>query len=168
MDFLSEEERENLILEYKHLHNENWQRGHGIWLVNSILITGSLIVAFRKASDILLDPVVSLMLVVTAVILHASGEKITTITYNRMEEIRKILGMTGATEMYKSRIRGTWWHIVRTNAAHVLFIFLIGIYLFLLEDNTYLLLITFSTGFIILLIKETYALSRRIAEKQQL
>ena len=48
---MTKEERENLIIEYKHMHDDNWQRGHGIWLVNSILITGSLIVAFQSVIE---------------------------------------------------------------------------------------------------------------------
>jgi hypothetical protein len=41
-----ERARQNLIIEYKHMHDDNWQRGHGNWLVSTILVTGSLIVAF--------------------------------------------------------------------------------------------------------------------------
>ena len=145
MDFLTKEERENLIIEYKHLHDENWQRGQGIWIVNSILITGSLIVAFQPTLTGFPTPVVSLMLVIIATVLHATGDKVTAITYERMEEIRKNLGMTESSIMYKSKIKGKWWYILRLSASYMLFTFLMGVYLFLLFNSLYLLEVTLST-----------------------
>ena len=145
MDFLSKEERENLIIEYKHLHDENWQRGHAIWVVNSILITGSLIAAFQTNNANFPTPVVSLMSVVIATILHATGDKVTSITYKQMEEIRKKLGMTESSIMYRSKIQGKWWHTVRVSAAYVLFIFLMAVYILLLFNSLGLLEVTLST-----------------------
>jgi hypothetical protein len=145
MEFLTKEERENLIIEYKHLHDENWQRGHAVWVVNSILIIGSLITAFQTNNVNFPTPIVSLMLIVIATILHATGDKVTSITYNQMEEIRKKLGMTETTTMYKSRIQGKWWHTVRVSAAYVLFVFLMGVYILLLFNSLGLLEVTLSS-----------------------
>ena len=145
MDFLTKEERVNLIIEYRHLHDENWQRGNAIWVVNSILITGSLIPAFQTNSVNFPTPIVSLMLIVIATILHATGDKVTSITYKQMEEIRKKLGMTETTTVYKSKIQRKWWHYIRLSSAYVVFIFLMGVYILLLFNSLGLLEITFST-----------------------
>ena len=75
MDVLTKEERENLIVEYKHMHDDNWQRGHGIWLVNSILVTGSLIVSFQSVTEKSLSYVVALVLVMVALIIQITGGK---------------------------------------------------------------------------------------------
>ena len=145
MDFLTKEERENLIIEYKHLHDENWQRGNAIWVVNSILITGSLIAAFQTNNANFPTPVVSILLMAIATILHATGDKVTSITYKQMEEIRKKLGLTESSSMYRSKIQGKWWHTARRSAAYVLFIFLIAVYILLLFNNLGLLEVTLST-----------------------
>ena len=166
MDLLTKEERENLIIEYKHMHDDNWQRGHGIWLVNSILVTGSLLIAFQTSGERNLAYLASLVLILTAMVIQVTAGKVTSETYEKMREIRKQLGLTETEELYRSRIVGKWWYIIRTNAAYVLFIFLIGFYLFLLREDYYLTLIVYCTGFIILLIKEMYFLSRRVTEKE--
>ena len=144
MDFLTEEERENLILEYKQMHDENWRRGQNIWLVNSILITGSLFVAFQTTIGGFPTSSVSLVLVIVAAILHATGNKVTSITYKQMAEIRKKLGMTETTAMYESEIKGKWWHILRVNTAYILFILLMAFYILLLFNNLGLLEVTIS------------------------
>ena len=145
MDFLTKEERENLIIEYKQLHDENWHRGQAIWIVNSILIAGSLIAAFQTNIGGFPTSLVSFVLVFVATILHATGNKVTSITYKQMEEIRKKLGMTESSTMYRSKIQGKWWHTVRVSAAYVLFIFLMAVYILLLFSSLGLLEITLST-----------------------
>ena len=145
MDFLTKEEKENLIIEYKHMHDENWQRGKVIWIVNSILITGSLIAAFQASNTSFPTPAVSLILIVIALVLHATGDKVTSITYKQMEEMRKKLGMTESSIMYRSKIQGKWWHTVRKSAAYILFIFLMVVYILLLFKSFGLLEITLST-----------------------
>jgi hypothetical protein len=145
MDFLTKEERENLIIEYKQLHDENWHRGQVIWIVNSILITASLIAAFQTNIGGFPTSLVSFVLVFVATILHATGNKVTSITYKQMEEIRKKLGMTESSTMFKSQIQGKLWHTVRVSAAYVLFIFLMAVYILLLFNSLGLLEITLST-----------------------
>ena len=168
MEFLTEDDRENLIIAYKHLHEENRLRGHAIWVGNSILITGSLIIAFQSYPHTFPVPLVSLALVAISAILHLTGQKITAITYKRMKQIETQLGITEPAEMYESEIQGKWWHVARINSPYVLFILLIGVYIFLQFNNAYLLLTTYLTGFIILLIKEVNAhLARSIEESQK-
>jgi hypothetical protein len=145
MEFLTKEDRENLIIEYKQLHDENWQRGQAIWIVNSILITSSLIVAFQTTIAGFPTSLVSFVLVLAATILHATGDKVTSITYEQMEEIRKKLGLTEASTMYRLKIQGKWWHKIRVKVAYALFIFLMTVYIFLLSMSLGLLEITFST-----------------------
>jgi hypothetical protein len=145
MDFLTKEERENLIIEYKQMHDENWRRGQNIWIVNSILVTGSLIVAFQTTIGGFPTSLVSLVLVIVATILHATGNKVKSITYKQMADIRKKLGMTETTTMFESKIQGKWWHILRVNTAYVLFIFLMVVYVLLLFNSLGLLEITIST-----------------------
>ena len=135
MDFLTKEERENLIIEYKHMHDDNWQRGHGIWLVNSILVTGSLIVAFQSIIGISWSYIVALVLVTVAFIIQITAGRVTAVTYKKMEEIRKKLGMTETSKMYKSEIEGKWWYFLRTKVAYALFFFLMAVYVFLLFTN---------------------------------
>lgn len=145
MDFLTKEERENLIIEYKHMHDDNWQRGNGIWLVNSILVTGSLIVAFQSTGDKSLTYIVAIALVITATIIQITAGRARSITYKKMVQIRKKLGMTETTKMYESEIQGKWWYVLRTKAAYALFLFLMVIYIFLLFSDLGLLEITLST-----------------------
>jgi hypothetical protein len=135
MDVLTKEERENLIVEYKHMHDDNWQRGHGIWLVNSILVTGSLIVSFQSVTEKSLSYVVALVLVMVALIIQITAGRVTSVTYNKMEEIRKKLGIAETSRMYEFEIKYKWWYFIRTNVAYFLFVFLVGVYLFLLFSN---------------------------------
>jgi len=167
MEFLTEDDRENLIIAYKHLHEENRLRGHAIWVGNSILITGSLIIAFQSYPHTFPVPLVSLALVAISAILHLTGQKITAITYKRMKQIGTRLGITEPAEMYESEIQGKWWHVARINSPYVLFILLIGVYIFLQFNNQYLLLISYLTGFIILLIKKVHAHLARLIEESQ-
>lgn len=145
MDFLTKEERENLIIEYTHMHDDNRQRGHGIWLVNSILVTASLIAAFQSVTEKSLAYIIALALVIVATIIQVTGGRVTSITYKKMMQIRKKLGMTETTEMYKSEIQGKLWYILRTKAAYALFFFLMAVYIFLLFNNLGLLEVTLST-----------------------
>jgi hypothetical protein len=166
MDFLSEEDRQNLLIEYKHMHDENWQRGHGIWLVNSIFITGSLLVAFQATGRQSLAYFISSVLVIATTIIQITAGKVTSVTYRKMKEIRARLGMTETTRLYESEIRGKWWYIIRTNTAYVLFVFLMSTYLFLWINRLFLSLGVFSAGIIILIVKEIVSFVRREAEKR--
>ena len=93
MRLVNKQEMENLFIVYKNLHYENWQRGQNIWVVNSVLITGSLIVASSNIKNFS-SPLMSLSLVVTAFIAQATTEQVTIITYEKMEEVGEDLGLT--------------------------------------------------------------------------
>ncbi len=80
MDIMTKEDRESLLIEYKHMHDENWQRGHGIWLVNSILITSSVIAAFQSTAEKPVAYLVATALVVAAITIQATAGKVTTLT----------------------------------------------------------------------------------------
>jgi len=47
------------------------------------------------------------------------------------EEIGERLGINGPTEMYRTRMKGKWWYVVRVNASFILSISLGSVYLFL-------------------------------------
>jgi hypothetical protein len=164
MELLTKEEREALLKEYELLHKENWERGHITWIVNTILITGSLIVAFQSNIKSFPTYLVSLLLVVITFIMEATSDKITTITYRRIEHIRKILEMTGPTEMYQSQIRGKPWYIIRRNLSYFLYLNLACAYLFLVFQNYCLLLAIFTAGIFILAIRELCDLMKREIE----
>jgi hypothetical protein len=158
MSFLNEQEREVLLLEYETLHKENWERGQNVWVVNSILITGSLIVSFQLQIKEFPAPLMSLFLVIIAAMLEATSDKVTTITYRRMERIRELLGMTGPTIMYHTEIRGKWWYMIRKNLSYFLYLILTCIYLFLFLHDKYFSLIIFVTGVVLIIAKELYYL----------
>lgn len=168
MTLLTKEDRENLLTEYKQLHDENWRRGNAIWIVNSILITGSLLVAFQSNISNFPAPLASLLLVIIALISTATGNHVTGITYQKIAEIRKKVGMTESTKMYQLKIQGKPWHILRTNAAYLLFISLIGTYIQLLLEDYYLSLALILFGIILLVIKEVYLHLERTKEDKKL
>ena len=161
MTLLRDEDREILLVEYKQLNDENWRRGNAIWLVNSILITGSVLIAFQSNVKDFPAPLASLLLVVIALILTATGNKVTRITYKRIEKIRKILGLPETTRIYHEEMEGKPWYLLRINAVYMLFIFLISTYLYLLLQDYYISLISLVFGFLLLIIKEVYLLSKR-------
>jgi len=105
MVLFTEEDRENLLIEYKHLHDENWRRGQNVWLVNSILITGSLIAAFQPTIQNFPTPIVSLILVIIALILNLTTDKVTLICYERMNEIGCKLGIEGPKKCMNLRLK---------------------------------------------------------------
>jgi hypothetical protein len=157
MSFRTEEEREErevLKLEYETLHKENWERGQNIWLVNTILITGSLIVSFQ--SDIRSFPVhlISIFLVIVAFLIHATAGQVTSITYRRMEKIRESLRMTGPTIMYHRDIEPKLWYSVRRNMPYVLYLVLGCVYLFLITGDIYIFADAITAGFLIILFRE--------------
>ena len=145
MDFLTKEERENLIIEYRHLHDDILQRGHGVWLANSILVIGSLIVAFQSVAEKSLACIVALALVIVAAIIQVTAGKVTSITCRKMEQIRERLGMTETTEMFQSEIRGKLWYTLRNKTPYVLFLFLVIVYIFLLLNDFGFLEVTLSS-----------------------
>ena len=132
MKFLTKVDRENLFVEYEQLHSEIRERNQRIWLIDTILVTGSLLVTFQSAIVSNLIPFTSLMLVLIAFFQHTSGYYVNSITFDTITEIRTDLGLTKTSRMFKSKIEGKLWFILRGCVPYVLFIFLIGLYLFLM------------------------------------
>jgi VanZ family protein len=164
MDLYTKEEREVLILEYETLHKENWERGQNVWLLNTILITGSLIVSFQSNMKSFPTPSISLFLVVIAFLIHATSNQVTATTYKRMEKIREHLRMTEVTRMYRS-IRGKPWYLMRKNVPFTLYLVLGCTYLFLINNDLYIAVIAFVAGFFVILVSEGLDSIRRETEE---
>ncbi len=164
MGFMLKEEKENLLTEYDLLREEIWDRDYKTWVVNAILIIGSLIAAFSISVSSFPTPVLSLVLIISAIILQITSERVTSVSYERIGEIEKQLNITGPAKMYQSKIANQWWYIVRKNVAYVMFTILASIYLFLIFERTYVLAIAIIAGLFLIIIKET---SDRQGEKTQ-
>lgn len=140
---LEDVERNNLEIVYKHYHNENWERGQGVWLVNSILITGSLIVGFQSFQLGAFEfptALVSLVLIIIANFNQVTSDRVTSITYDTMQKIEEKLEISKLEElaprrMYESKIRKSKWYPVRSITPYFLYDFLIGCYLFVLFNK---------------------------------
>lgn len=161
MSLINDRERQVLILEYETLHKENWERGQNVWLVNSILITGSLIVSFQSAFEGSLPYLTSLFLVIMAFMTQATSDKVTAITYKKMERIREILGMTEPTTIYYCEIRWKWWYLIRRNVPYLLYLVLACVYLFLLLNDRYISIDVFMIGLFLIIAREIYDLANR-------
>jgi hypothetical protein len=153
MSFLSVHEREILMLEYETLHRENWERGQTVWLVNSILIAGSLLISFQTQIDEFPTPIVSLFLVIMAFMMNATADGVTKITYKRMEEVRELLEMPGPKEMYR-KIRRKWWYPVRKSLPYVLYLVMANTYIFIIVGNHWIVWTSMAAGFLAILIRE--------------
>lgn len=161
MSLLTSEEREALLIEYEHLHDENWRRGQNVWVVNSILITSSLLVAFQHTVQSFLTYVIPLILVLVAFSMHITTDKITNLCYERMNEIGKMLKIYGPERTYRSGIEGQWWYPIRTNLAYCLYLVLATAYLFLLLHRPLLPLTTLFLGIGIMVLWEIYKDQKR-------
>lgn len=127
----NDEEKKTLRTIYKNLRDDNWQRGQGIWIANSILITGSLFVVFQSGFESPLTYLVALMLVAIADFLHLTTDMVTAITYKQMEKIGHEVGLDEVKKNYELDIKNKPWYPFRKGASYVLFSFLIAGYLFL-------------------------------------
>ena len=154
MGFLLKEEKENLFIEYNLQREEIWDRDYKTWVVSAILIIGSLLVAFTPVIENFPTAVLSIVLVVSALILHATSERVNTIAYCRVKEIERQLRITGPNRMYENKIAGRWWYVVRRNVAYSLFAILISIYLFVIFTDLYVLVISIVAGFLLIVFKE--------------
>ena len=157
--------KEILKLEYETLHKENWDRGQNVWLVNTILLTGSLLISFQSQIIGFPIPIVSLFLVTIAFLINATSDKVTQITYKEMERIRELLQMTGPTEMYLKEIRGKWWFRIRVNLPYSLYLGMASIYLFITLGNDWIVWTVLAAGVSVILFKELWCLVKRWDEK---
>jgi hypothetical protein len=127
----NEEERRDLLkLEYKRLHDEIRQRGQNVWLIHSILVTGSLLVAFPIAGNN--EPIVSLLLTLVSFVFQLTTLKIDIMCYDQIHYIQKELGMQ---EPIYPQIRDKLWYKVRWSMWYVLFFISIIMYCVLIYQK---------------------------------
>lgn len=148
------EEKQKLIREYNLLREDVLDRSYKMWVITIVLIIGSLLVAAAPTTIGFPLPVLSLLLVAIAFILHSTSERISAIGYGRINQLERQLNITGPTKMYELEIAGKWWYALRRNTAYILFIFLIGVYLFLISDIIWVLPVVIAIGMILLYAKE--------------
>ena len=157
------EEKQKLIREYNLLREDVLDRSYKMWVITIVLIIGSLLVAAAPATPDFPLPVLSLLLVAIAFILHSTSERISAIGYSRLNDLERQLKVTGPARMYELEIAGKWWYALRRNTAYILFIILIGVYLFLISDIIWLLPLIIVLGVVLL-----YAKEREPYEKKRL
>jgi hypothetical protein len=148
------EEKQKLIREYNLLREDVLDRSYKMWVITIVLIIGSLLVAAAPATIGFPLPVLSLLLVAIAFILHSTSERISAIGYGRINQLERQLNITGPTKMYELEIAGKWWYALRRNTAYILFIFLIGVYLFLISNIIWTLPLVIAVGMVLLYAKE--------------
>ncbi len=142
-----------MLIEYNTLREEIWERDYKTWVVNSILIVGSLLAAFTPPIGNFPTPILSVVIVVAALVLHATSAKASQVDYTRIEELAKQLNLTGPAKTFEHKVSGQWWYIARKNVAYVLFTILVSIYLYFIIPEIYVLLTPLIVGFVLILVK---------------
>ena len=138
MALLKKEERELLMLEYKELLTEIWQRRQNTWLIHSILLASTLIISFRSNPELLPYPyIVSLVLVIISFVFQFSMGPINDLYRKRRREIENMLGMKGPKGLI-DKVTKTKSYWIRYRLWPALWVSLATIYLLLILD--YLLL----------------------------
>ena len=148
------EEKQKLLREYNLLREDVLDRSYKMWVITIVLIVGSLLIASAPTGPSFPLPVLSILLVAIAFILHSTSERISAIGYNRLNDLERQLNITGPTKMYELEIAGKWWYALRRNTAYVLFIILIGVYLFLISSMIWVLPLVIALGVVLLYVKE--------------
>ncbi|HSQ48557.1 MAG TPA: hypothetical protein VLL96_02610 [Candidatus Deferrimicrobiaceae bacterium] len=148
------EEKQKLFREYNLLREDVLDRSYKMWVITIVLIVGSLLVAAAPATLNFPLPVLSILLVAIAFILHSTSERISAIGYGRINQLERQLNITGPTKMYELEIAGKWWYALRRNTAYTLFIILIGVYLFLIFNIIWVLPLVIAIGVALLFVKE--------------
>jgi hypothetical protein len=149
------EEREKLAREYSLLRDELLERSYRKWVISVILIIGSLLVAIAPVTFAFPLPVLSIVLIAFAFILHATSERVSEIGYHRLQELEELLKMSGTMKLFESEISGKWWYMLRRNIAYIVFVILIGTYLFMIIPNIWLLAFAVGAGLVLVIAKES-------------
>ncbi len=149
------EEKEKLASEYSLLRDELLERSYRKWVISIILIIGSLLVALAPVPVAFPLPVLSIVLITLAFILHATSERVCAIGYQRLQELEELLKMPGTMRLFESEISGKWWYLLRRNIAYVVFVILIGTYLFMIFPNIWLLAFAIGAGLVLVIAKES-------------
>ena len=129
-------------------------RDYKTWVITAILIIGSLLAAFNPPDQNFNGAIISVLLVLTALVLYATSEKINNINRSRIKEVTSQLHLYGPTKIREGKIAAQWWYAVRRNVAYVLFTILIGIYLFLIFVNLYVLATAILLGLVVVVVRE--------------
>jgi hypothetical protein len=151
MGFILKEERENLLTEYNVLREEIMDRDYKTWVITAILIIGSLLAAFNTPIQSFNAAIVS---VFSSSALLATSERINNINRKRIQEVAKQLHLYKPTQIREEKIVAQWWYAARRNVAYILFTVLIGIYLFIIFTNIYVLATVIVVGLVAVLLRE--------------
>lgn len=122
MNSVSRKGRENLLEEYKILHDSIYHRSANMQITHSVLLPSSMIILaiaieFQESVDALLPldfsisgflPLFSAILLSLSFFASLTMAKINNICFNRIHEIEEKLGIKGHRYIY-SRIQNTWW-----------------------------------------------------------
>ena len=157
MVFLQREEiaeKEKLTREYNLLREEILDRSYKTWVITIVLIVGSLLVALAPADIGFPLSVLSIVLIAVAIVLHATSERVSAIDYYRLHELEDILKIAGSKRLFELEIAGKWWYRLRRSVVYVIFVILVGIYLFMAFSNIWILSIVVVVGLIVILLKE--------------
>ena len=154
MGFILKEDRENLLTEYNVLREEIMDRDYKTWVITAILVIGSLLAAFNPPIQSFNAAIISVLLILTALVLYATSEKINNINRKRIYEVTKQLHLYKPTQIREAKIATQWWYAARKNVAYLLFTILIGIYLFLIFTNIYVLATVIVVGIVTIVLRE--------------
>lgn len=138
MGFMQKEDRENQLIEYDTIREQISDRDYVTWVVNSILIIGSLLTAFVPGVEDFPTPILSLVLVASAAVLHVTSVRAIETACRRLEELAKKLNLPGATSNHESNIADSRWYTTRRNVAYALYAILITVYSFLILTRIYI------------------------------
>jgi TctA family transporter len=161
MGFILKEDKENLLTEYHVLREEIMDRDYKTWVITAILIIGSLLAAFNPQIQGFNAAIISVLLVLTALVLYSTSEKINNINRSRIKEVTKQLHLYGPAKIREGKIAKQWWYAARRNVAYILFTILIGIYLFLIFVNIYVLITAILIGLIFVVVREAISSSNQ-------
>lgn len=120
-------EETNLREEYKVLNKAIWERGHAVWLVNSVLIPSSILVLleaniYRSSIgniSVALFSLLSFALATYCLLFLYLSNKVNDLCWKRINKIEEILGIKGNKLIY-SQIEGTCWYCIRRKMWYVL------------------------------------------------
>ena len=125
MSLLRREERENLLQEYKLLHDSIYRRSATMQTINSILLPSSIVVIaiaieFQESLDAIFYnmrvsgflPLFSATLLFISFFSNLGIRKTNRICFDRIHEIEKTLGIKGHRLVY-SKLQNTWWWKIR-------------------------------------------------------
>jgi hypothetical protein len=133
MDLITDEQRKNLLEEYRTLHDSIYRRGATMQTVNSILLPSSILIIglaieYRESINSLFPigihasgflPLFSALLLSITFFFTWTAGKINHICFNRIHEIEKVLEIKGHRYVF-SQIKNSWWWKLRKSVWWIL------------------------------------------------